>query len=580
MRLIYSQDRHRLFIYINCKTGAGTKSIHICKNNVALTDQEAAKVLLQTFSSNFSIRHTAKPSSTSTHTQSLTYFVCTLALSVEALHQCPNSNSCLDGLSFKLIKTVAKSIIALLTIIFQHTLFYGIFPSIWKEAVVIPLYKGKGPMNSPDSYRPISLCQCFGKFLERVGQTQLTSYIYDNKLLCNKQHGFIVGRSTLTNLLNCDAAIADIMQAGHSYNLLSFDFMKAFDKVPHSEVHNAVSALGIGGKALEWLDSFLANRTFRVRIDESISASADVTSGIIQGTSLGLIFYTIFIDGLLRAIRLPSQGYADDFKFIADVNVYTRADVQNEINTIAGWTDEHGTPLFVDKCSVLHCGPHQPNHEYHINYTRISSVDSVRDFGVKRTTDSTCSEHCNDIIAKANSTCGALRCIFKSGHCSLLWPAFVSYVLAVLSQCSSVWNPYLKSDIAALESVQRNFTRIIRGLEQLSYNVRLAASSTLTLEIKRHLTDMTTVYKFLHGLVNCQASDVGLQLIATSTRGGGVHLVQQRSRTRVCANLLPLRAATALNKTDLTILNSRTLKIFKTALSRQLALQQTLSVNA
>ena len=153
-------------------------------------------------------------------------------------------------------------------------------------------------------------------------------------------------------------------------------------------------------------------------------------------------------------------------------------------------------------------------------------------------------------------------------------------MLPVLSQCSLVWNPYLKSDIAALESVQRNFTRRIRGLEQLSYNDRLTALSALTLENRRPLTDMTTVYKFLHGLVNCQASDVSLQLTTTSTRGGRVHLVQQRSRTRVCANLFPFRAATAWNKTDLAILNSRTLKIFKTALSKQLALQLTLAINA
>ena len=315
------------------------------------------------------------------------------------------------------------------------------------------------------------------------------------------QHGFTVGRSTLTNLLNCDAAIADIMLAGHSYDLLLFEFMKAFDKVLHSEVHNAVSALGIGGRAIEWFDSFLANRTFRVQIGDSFSASADLTSGVIQGTSLRSIFYAIFIDGLLRAIRLPSQGYADDFKFIADVNVYTKADVQNEINTIAGWTDEHGTPLSVDKCSVSHCGPHQPNHDYYINSTR-SSVDNFKDLGAKQTADSTYSKQCNDVIAKANSTCGAHRRIFKSGHGSLLWPAFVSYVLPVLSQCSLVWSLYLKSDIAALESVQRIFTRRIRGLEQLSYNVQLPALSALTLENRRHLTDMTKVYKFLHGLVS------------------------------------------------------------------------------
>ena len=146
----------------------------------------------------------------------------------------------------------------------------------------------------------------------------------------------------------------------------------------------------------------MADRNLRVRIGNSISASGDVTSGdvtsgdvtsgdvtsgdvtsgdvtsgVIQGTSLRPIFYATFIDSLLRAIRLPSQDYADNLQFIADISVCTRADVQNEINTIAGWTDEHGTPLSVDKCSVLHCGLHQPNHECLINSTRISSVESA-----------------------------------------------------------------------------------------------------------------------------------------------------------------------------------------------------------
>ena len=89
MRLIYSQDRHRFFKYINSKTGAGTKSIHIRKNDVALTDQEAAEVLLLTFSSNFSIRHTAKPSLTSTHTQSLTHQSCSQVNHRSSYHHLP-----------------------------------------------------------------------------------------------------------------------------------------------------------------------------------------------------------------------------------------------------------------------------------------------------------------------------------------------------------------------------------------------------------------------------------------------------------------------------------------------------------
>ena len=57
---------------------------------------------------------------------------------------------------------------------------------------------------------------------------------------------------------------------------------------------------------------------------------------------------------------------------------------------------------------------------------------------------------------------------------------------------------------------------------------------------------MTKVYKFLHGYVDFQASDVGLHVAASSTRGAGVHLTLRRARNCVFANLLPLPVAIRL----------------------------------
>ena len=53
----------------------------------------------------------------------------------------------------------------------------------------------------------------------------------------------------MTNTLACDATIADIMLAGHAYDLLSFDFKAAFDKVPHRFVIDALAGKGITGTA-------------------------------------------------------------------------------------------------------------------------------------------------------------------------------------------------------------------------------------------------------------------------------------------------------------------------------------------
>lgn len=484
---------------------------------------------------------------------------------MEALHLCPNKASCPDGISFNLLKEISGLIASPLNTVFQHSLFEGIFPKAWKHAVVIPLYKGKGQRGSPENYRPISLCQCLGKLLERIVHDQLVRYIGENNLLYGSQHGFRAGRSTMTNLLDCEAKIAEIISDGHPYDIISFDFAKAFDKAPHDKVVNAIAALGIKGRALEWLSSFLAGRTFSVRVGDSLSPTADVTSGVIQGSTLGPVLYDIFIDSLLRKIKLPSQAFADDFKFIADVIAQPRVVIQAEVDTIVTWADDHGTPLSIDKCSVLHCGKNQPNNDYYIKSAALKSVDRVVDLGVERSADATYSAHCARVVAKATRVCGMIRHVFRLNNRKLLWPAFISYVLPILTYCSPVWSPFLVRDITAIEKVQRRYTKKISGLSHLSYNDRLRELHALSLSQRRQYTDMVTTYKYLHGLTDCAASDVGLELATAPTRGRGLRLSQHRPINRVCANLFPYRATSSWNKLPMSVINAASLGSFKRA---------------
>ncbi len=123
-------------------------------------------------------------------------------------------------------------------------------------------------------------------------------------------------------------------------------------------------------------------RTFRVRIGNTLYDAALVFSGIIQGSTLGLILYDIFIDTLLSRITLPPERYADNCKFIADVSIYTAHQIQDEIENIVAWSDENDTPLSVENCFVLHCGPCQLNNVYHIHDTVINNVDNLSDLGI------------------------------------------------------------------------------------------------------------------------------------------------------------------------------------------------------
>ena len=66
--------------------------------------------------------------------------------------------------STTLLRAVSDLIISPLNTIFQHSLFEGIFPTVWREATVILFFKGQDFRGDPSSYRPISLCQCTRKF--------------------------------------------------------------------------------------------------------------------------------------------------------------------------------------------------------------------------------------------------------------------------------------------------------------------------------------------------------------------------------------------------------------------------------
>jgi Reverse transcriptase (RNA-dependent DNA polymerase) len=448
--------------------------------------------------------------------------------------------------------------------VFQQSLGAGKFPTAWKHAVVIPLYKGRGDRSQPSAYRPISLCSCMGKLLEKIVQAQLTSYLHLNNHLSAAQHGFMPGKSTVTNMVSCDAVIADIVQAGHCYDKISFDFQAAFDKAPHSCVLNALVEKGIRGKALDWYASFLRGRTQQVKVGDALSEVGTVVSGVIQGSACGPGLYTVLADTLLKRVTLPKWGFADDFKLVADVTVYSRAHVQAEVNRIVQWSDDNLMPLSICKCGVLHCGSKQPRHTYVIRGAPMVVFDSFQDLGMIRSASGRYEGHCEAVVARAKRASGAIRHVFHLNAPHLLWPAYQIYVQPILMYGSVAWNPTQRRDIHAIESVQRRLTKTISGLRSLSYESRLGELGALSLERQRQYADMVFCYKALHGMFACPAEELGLHLRRTGGRGGGIRLMQRsKASSGTSSTFYSIRAPSNWNKLPLTLLSSASLQTFK-----------------
>ena len=142
------------------------------------------------------------------------------------------------------------------------------------------------------------MCSDIGKIVEKFFIKQLTLFLEDNNILHQNQHGFMHGRCTSTNVLSFDNRIADILSKGHPYDIITIDFKKAFDKVSHTAIFQALANAEIADKAFAWFISFFDKCTQQVEMGYCYSKIQHVISGLVQVSSIGAIVFTVLIDSL------------------------------------------------------------------------------------------------------------------------------------------------------------------------------------------------------------------------------------------------------------------------------------------
>ena len=126
--------------------------------------------------------------------------------------------------------------------------------------------------------------------MESIIRNQIVVHCDSNKLISNAQDGFRSNHSTVTNLLEIMNDVTLALDNKDNIDLICIDFSKAFDSVSHKKLLLKLKNYGINGNFLKWINSFLSNRRFSVKINNALSSEYPVTSSVSQGSILATIF--------------------------------------------------------------------------------------------------------------------------------------------------------------------------------------------------------------------------------------------------------------------------------------------------
>ncbi|KAK4828165.1 LOW QUALITY PROTEIN: hypothetical protein QYF61_024414 [Mycteria americana] len=374
-----------------------------------------------------------------------------------------------DGIHPRVPRELAEVLTKPLSILYQQSWLTGEVPVDWRLANVTLIYK-KGRKEDPGNYRLVSLTLVLGKVMEQNLLSAITRLVEDKQAIRPSQHGFMKGRSCLTNLISFYDKVTRLVDEGKAVDVVYLGFSKAFDTALHSILIDKLAAYGLDRHMLRWIKSWLDGQTQRVVVNGVKSSWQPVKSCVPQGSVLGPVLLITLSMIWMRGLSALSVSLRTT-PSCEGVLICLRT-LQRDLDRLDRWAGANCMRFNKAKCQVLHLGHSNPMQLYRLGEEWLESCPVEKDLGV------------NSVASRTQE---------------VIVPLYSALVRLHLEYCFQFWAPHYKRDTEVLERVQRRATKLVKGLEQKSYEEQRRELGLFSLEKRRLRGDLIALYNYLKG---------------------------------------------------------------------------------
>nr|CAH7766805.1 unnamed protein product [Callosobruchus chinensis] len=386
----------------------------------------------------------------------------------------------IDNIPAYIYKGLAEYLAKPLMHLFNLSISSRQFPNRLKTALVTPIHKN-GNINEIKNYRPITLINTIAKIFESVLSAYLTKLLQPQ--ISKFQHGFVAERTTVSNLCVLSEHAAEAILNKKQLDVIFTDCEKAFDKVDHGLLLDRMVSMGVTYPTFAFLKSYLLDWSLMVKIGNVTSNKYVATSGVPQGSILGPLLFTLFINPLPDCIS-NSIGllFADDFKLFKTIT--SPQDcllLQRDINAVICWLKDNKMSVNIKKCCVMTFTrkTNAIEYNYNINKVVLERKTEIKDLGVIFQSDMRFNAQYIQIVNIAYKYLGFVIRNSNSFELNTVIKLYHTLVRPHLEYAMQIWMPTADTHIDHIEKVQKRFLRYLYVRKNNTYPYLISYKSQL-----------------------------------------------------------------------------------------------------